>query len=234
MFWWVTVPIPMFGSHIETARPSRRVGSRYRYCFVSAATLPGRRAEHRDVREQREAEVAERGADARRRSATRRRASATSASVLTGVLTRTGGAAPRPRGPRACRAPSRPSELARRARSAAAPSRSRNCVVGEHAIERGGEARRRRRRAARCRRRAPRRRGPAMRVATAGVPHAAASVSVIPHPSCADALATTHARRYRSIELVVGDPAREMRSTARRRSRGAASRAPRARSPRRR
>ena len=41
MFWWVTVPIPMLGSHIEVARPSMRVGSRYRYCFVSAATFPG-------------------------------------------------------------------------------------------------------------------------------------------------------------------------------------------------
>ena len=36
---------------------------------------------------------------------------------------------------------------------------------------------------------------PAMRVATAGVPHAAASVTVIPHPSRADALASTQARR---------------------------------------
>ena len=41
MFWWVTVPSPMFGSHIDHARASSRPGSRYRYCFVSAATLPG-------------------------------------------------------------------------------------------------------------------------------------------------------------------------------------------------
>src|SRR2546430_3967813 len=41
MFWCVTVPRPMFGSHIDGARSSRRVGSRYRYCLVSAATLPG-------------------------------------------------------------------------------------------------------------------------------------------------------------------------------------------------
>src|SRR5437899_1777614 len=41
MFWCVTVPSPMFGSHIDGARSSRRVGSRYRYCLVSAATLPG-------------------------------------------------------------------------------------------------------------------------------------------------------------------------------------------------
>jgi hypothetical protein len=36
---------------------------------------------------------------------------------------------------------------------------------------------------------------PAMRVATAGVPQAAASVSVMPQPSRADAEATIHARR---------------------------------------
>ena len=36
---------------------------------------------------------------------------------------------------------------------------------------------------------------PAMRVATAGVPQAAASVSVMPQPSRAEAEATTHARR---------------------------------------
>src|SRR3954467_7742327 len=35
MFWCVTVPRPMFGSHIDAARPRRRDGSRYRYCFVS-------------------------------------------------------------------------------------------------------------------------------------------------------------------------------------------------------
>ena len=36
---------------------------------------------------------------------------------------------------------------------------------------------------------------PGMRVATLGVPHRAASVRVIPHPSLDDALATTQARR---------------------------------------
>ena len=28
MFWWVTVPIPMFGSHMLVARSSMRPGSR--------------------------------------------------------------------------------------------------------------------------------------------------------------------------------------------------------------
>ena len=37
-----------------------------------------------------------------------------------------------------------------------------------------------------------------MRVTTAGVPHTAASVTVIPQPSRFDVLASTHARRYRS------------------------------------
>ena len=41
-------------------------------------------------------------------------------------------------------------------------------------------------------------RWPLMSVATAGVPHAAASVSESPHPSASEALATTHARRYSS------------------------------------
>ena len=36
---------------------------------------------------------------------------------------------------------------------------------------------------------------PAIRVATAGVPHAAASVMVMPQPSSDDALATSHALR---------------------------------------
>jgi hypothetical protein len=30
MFWWVTVPIPTDGSHIDQARVSSRPGSRYR------------------------------------------------------------------------------------------------------------------------------------------------------------------------------------------------------------
>ena len=34
----VTVPRPMFGSHMDHARDSNRDGSRYRYVFVSAAT----------------------------------------------------------------------------------------------------------------------------------------------------------------------------------------------------
>ena len=41
MFWWVTVPMPMLGSHIDAARLSIRPGSRYRYDLVSAPTLPG-------------------------------------------------------------------------------------------------------------------------------------------------------------------------------------------------
>ena len=41
MFWWVTVPMPMLGSHIDHARASSRPGSRYRYDLVSAATWPG-------------------------------------------------------------------------------------------------------------------------------------------------------------------------------------------------
>ena len=39
---------------------------------------------------------------------------------------------------------------------------------------------------------------PAMRDTTAGVPHAAASLTVIPHPSRCEVLATTQARRYNS------------------------------------
>ena len=41
MFWWVTVPRPVSGSHIEAAPVVNRPGSRYRYCLVSAATMPG-------------------------------------------------------------------------------------------------------------------------------------------------------------------------------------------------
>jgi hypothetical protein len=41
MFWWVTVPAPTLGSHIEIARLNRRAGSRVRYDLVSADTLPG-------------------------------------------------------------------------------------------------------------------------------------------------------------------------------------------------
>ena len=41
MFWWVTVPAPTRGSHIDTARSSIRPGSTYRYVLVSAPILPG-------------------------------------------------------------------------------------------------------------------------------------------------------------------------------------------------
>src|SRR5438132_1010095 len=40
MFWWLVVPRPMCGSHIDVALASSREGSRYRYDLVSAATLP--------------------------------------------------------------------------------------------------------------------------------------------------------------------------------------------------
>ncbi len=41
MFWWVTVPMPTSGSHIEMALCMSLPGSRYRYCFESSATMPG-------------------------------------------------------------------------------------------------------------------------------------------------------------------------------------------------
>ena len=50
---------------------------------------------------------------------------------------------------------------------------------------------------------------PGMRVATTGVPQAAASVSVRPKPSRCDALHTTQARRYQSTSSSSVDPARE-------------------------
>ena len=56
---------------------------------------------------------------------------------------------------------------------------------------------------------------PAMRVATDGVPQAAASVSVIPQPSRTDVEATTHARRYTSTRSgSVSRPGRENQSAA--------------------
>ena len=42
MFWWVTVPVPTSGSHMEIALWMSRPGSRYRYSLVSAETMPGR------------------------------------------------------------------------------------------------------------------------------------------------------------------------------------------------
>ncbi len=49
-----------------------------------------------------------------------------------------------------------------------------------------------------------------MSVATAGVPHAAASVSDKPHPSASEALSTTQARRYSSRQSVPIDVAGEL------------------------
>ena len=73
MFWCVTVPRPMFGSHIDGARSSRRAGSRYRYCLVSAATLPERREQRRDVRQRGEERVPEDPPPTRRGRRCRRR-----------------------------------------------------------------------------------------------------------------------------------------------------------------
>ena len=58
-------------------------------------------------------------------------------------------------------------------------------------------------------------RWPLMSVTTAGVPHAAASVSVSPHPSASEALATSHARRYSVDEVVVRRRGRAKRDPAR-------------------
>ena len=72
---------------------------------------------------------------------------------------------------------------------AASLMRVRRSVVAQDPVEARRAARRRRDRGCRSRRRPPRRRGRRRRSPPAGVPHAAASVMVIPHPSRADALA---------------------------------------------
>ena len=65
---------------------------------------------------------------------------------------------------------------------------------------------------------------PAMSVATAGVPQAAASVSVMPQPSRCELLATTQARRYHDTSSSSLDLARQRDPVGRRRARrGSAS-----------
>src|SRR5262249_23867734 len=118
MFWWVTVPSPMFGSHMEGARSRSRVGSRYRYCLVSAATLPGA---------VRKGGMYESAARSVYPSTRRRRAvsdGAAGASVVAGAGRRVtvvtvvlGGGRHRPRGLRASHEPLPPRRTGTRARS---------------------------------------------------------------------------------------------------------------------
>ena len=75
---------------------------------------------------------------------------------------------------------------------------------------------------------------PAMRVATAGVPHAAASVIVIPQPSWRDALASDPRPAVEVEQRRRRRRGRAARSSRSRRARRSGARARRARSPRRR
>ena len=174
---------------------------------MSAATLPGRGQQQRDVREHREPEVPEPAPRARRHRVDRE--------------SRDRGHAAQPAGAHCAARRSRVAspehrlggEHLERARARSPPSVKLRRVL-ERAGRRAGPAGRAsdstrsiasrelvadRRRAGRtslvdrveC--------GPAMRVTTAGVPQAAASVSVIPQPSRAEALASSQARRYRSM-----------------------------------
>ena len=198
MFWWVTVPMPML--RIPHRRRRGRAAARDRGRGTASCPPRPSRAASRNTGTARERARARRsrprrGVDAgstpRRRAHDgrwRRRAPLASTSNV-----------PRAVAPHvSCRA----SLEGGRADSRPA------LVVGEHAVERGAKLGRVVARkpvspsstASSC---------PAMRVATAGVPHAAASVIVMPQPSWADALATTHARRYSASNSSSDEPARE-------------------------
>ena len=71
MFWWVTVPSPMFGSHIDGARSRSRPGIEVEVALGVGDDAARRREQHRDVGERGERRVSEEPQTGRRDAAQR-------------------------------------------------------------------------------------------------------------------------------------------------------------------
>ena len=230
MFWWVTVPMPTCGSHIdadrEAAGPDRGRGTawcRRRPCPARSAAA-GRTRAARAARSR-----------ARRRRQARAFPVRASRRATVGTVAVAHAAAPQRLG----------GEDLERAARGRAPREARRVlerVLGEQAR---GARRRADTRSMRTRQPGvgsstsrPVRSStiasvwPAMRVATAGVPHAAASVIVMPQPSCARR-AREHPRPPVEVEQRrVVDATGQRDPLGRRRAPRPGARARRARSPR--